>query len=47
MSTTGLHFSAFQVNEKFHKVEKVYKDSIKMTRDKTRTYSIPHDTPAA
>ena len=34
-----------QVNEKFHKLERVYRDCIKMTRNKTRIYSIPHDTP--
>ena len=32
-----------QVNEKFHKLERVYRDCIKMTRDKTRIYSILHD----
>ena len=29
-----------QVNEKFYKLERVYRDCIKMTRDKTRIYSI-------
>ena len=36
-----------QVNEKFHKLERVYRDCIKRTRDKTRIYSIPHDAPGA
>ena len=36
-----------QVNEKFHKLEMGYRDCIKKTRDKTRTYSILHDTPGA
>ena len=30
-----------QVNEKFHKLERGYRDCIKRTRDKTRIYSIP------
>ena len=34
-----------QVNEKFHKLERVYRDYIKRTRDKTRI--IPHDVPGA
>ena len=34
-----------QVNEKFHKLERVYRDCIKMTRDKTRIYSILNDAP--
>ena len=36
-----------QVNEKFYKLERVYRDCIKMTRDKTRIYSIMHDAPGA
>ena len=36
-----------QVNETFHKLERVYRDCIKKTRDKTRIYSIPHDAPGA
>ena len=36
-----------QVNEKFYKLERVYRDCIKMTRDKTRIYSILHDAPGA
>ena len=36
-----------QVNEKFHKLERGYRDCIKRTRDKTRIYSIPHDAPGA
>ena len=36
-----------RVNEKFHKLERVYRDCIKRTRDKTRIYSIPHDAPGA
>ena len=36
---------SIQVNEKFHKLERVYRDCIKMTRDKTRIYSILHDAP--
>ena len=34
-----------QVNKKFHKFERVYRDCIKMTRDKTRIHCIPHDAP--
>ena len=34
-----------QVNEKFHKLERGYRDCIKRTKDKTRTYSILHDAP--
>ena len=40
-----------QVNETFYKLERVhvhvhvYRDCIKMTRDKTRIDSIPHDAP--
>ena len=34
-----------QINEKFHKFERGYRDCIKMTTDKTRIYSIPHDAP--
>ena len=33
--------------EKFHKLERGYRDCIKRTRDKTRIYSIPHDAPGA
>ena len=33
-----------EVNEKFHKLEKGYRDCIKRTRDKT---SITHDVPGA
>ena len=36
-----------QVNEKFHKLERGYRDCIKRTRDKTRIYSILHDAPGA
>ena len=36
-----------QVNEKFYKLERRYRDCIKRTRDKTRTYSILHDAPQA
>ena len=36
-----------QVNEKFHKLERGYRNCIKRTRDKTRIYSIPHDAPGA
>ena len=36
-----------QVNEKFHKLEREYRDCIKRTRDKTRIYSIPRDAPGA
>ena len=36
-----------QVNEKFYKLERVYRDCIKMTRDQTRIYSILHDAPGA
>ena len=36
-----------QVNEKFHKLERGYRDCIKRTTDKTRTYSISHDTPGS
>ena len=41
--SSGVVFS--QVNEKFHKLERGYRDCIKRTRDKTRIYSIPHDAP--
>ena len=34
-----------QVNKKIYKLERVYRDCIKMTRDKTRIYSILHDAP--
>ena len=33
-------YGSTQVNEKFHKVERVYRDCIKKIRDKTRVYSI-------
>ena len=36
-----------EVNEEGHKLERVYRDCIKRTRDKTRIYSIPHDAPGA
>ena len=36
-----------QVNEKFPKLERGYRDCIKRTRDKIRIYSIPHDAPGA
>ena len=36
-----------QVNVKFYKLERVYRDCIKITRDKTRIYSILHDAPGA
>ena len=36
-----------QVNKKFHKLERGYRDCIKRTSDKTRIYSIPHDVPGA
>ena len=39
------HLHIKQVNKKFHKLERGYRDCIKMTRDKTRIYSIPHDAP--
>ena len=41
----GLYYT--QVNEKFYKLERGYRDCIKRTRDKTRIYSIPHDSPGA
>ena len=31
-----------QVNEKFYKLERVYRDGIKMTRDKTKIYCMMH-----
>ena len=31
-----------QVNEKFHKLERGYRDCIKRKRDKTMIYSIPN-----
>ena len=34
-----------QVNKYFYKLERVYRDCIKMTRDKMRIYSILHDAP--
>ena len=35
------------LNENFYKLERVYRECIKMTRDKTRIYSILHDAPGA
>ena len=40
-------FYILQVNETLYKLERVYRDCIKMTRDKTRIYSILHDAPGA
>ena len=34
-----------QVNKNFYKLERVYRDCIKITRDKTRIYSILRDAP--
>ena len=34
-----------QVNKQFHKFERVYRDCITRTRDKTRIHCIPHDAP--
>ena len=34
-----------QVNKKIHKFERVYRDCIKRTRDKTRIHCTPHDAP--
>ena len=45
--TTALSRYIIQVNEKVYKLERIYRDCIKMTRDKTRIYSIPHDAPGA
>ena len=42
-----VYIISIQVNEKFYKLERVYRDCIKMTRDKTRIYSILHDAPGA
>ena len=36
-----------QINEKFPKLERVYRDCIKETSDKTGMFSIPHDAPGA
>ena len=36
-----------QVNEKFYELKRGCRDYIKMTRDKTRIYSIPHDSQGA
>ena len=36
---------SIQVNKKFHKFERVYRDCIKRTRDNTRIHCIPHDAP--
>ena len=38
-------YLVIQVNKKFHKFERVYRDCIKRTRDKTRIHCIPHDAP--
>ena len=46
-SFTSIIILIIQVNEKFHKLERGYRDCIKRTRDKTRIYSIPHDAPGA
>ena len=43
----GYTLHNLQVNEKKFKLETVYRDCIKMTRDKTRIYSILHDAPGA
>ena len=42
-----IHYRDFiiQVNKKFDKFERVYRDCIKRTRDKTRIHCIPHDAP--
>ena len=40
-----VHFNYVQVNKKFQKYERVYRDCIKRTRDKTRIHCIPHDAP--
>ena len=45
--TTALSRYIIQVNEKVYKLERIYRDCIKMTRDKTRIYSMPHDAPGA
>ena len=42
-----VQYIIIQVNEKFYKLERVYRDCIKMTRDKTRIYSLLHDAPGA
>ena len=34
-----------QVKKNFGKFERVYRDCIKRTRDKTRIHCIPHDAP--
>ena len=44
---TGKKMKGKLVNEKFSKLQGVYRDCIKITRDKTRIYSIPHDAPGA
>ena len=36
-----------QVNDKFHILERGYRDCIKRTRDKRSIYSIPHDAQGA
>ena len=38
-------YNYIQVNKKFKKFERVYRDCIKRTRDKTRIHCIPHDAP--
>ena len=45
--STSQYIYNIRVNEKFYKLERVYRDCIKMTRDKTRIYSILHDAPGA
>ena len=44
---TKNHYKILQVNEKFQKLERRYRDCIKRTRNKTRIYSIPHDASGA
>ena len=38
-------YQYLQVNKKFHKFERIYRDCIKRSRDKTRIHCIPHDAP--
>ena len=51
MDTQQLHLMnangiiIIQVKKKFKKFERVYRDCIKRTRDKTRIHCIPHDAP--
>ena len=35
------------MNKEFHKLERVYRDCIKTTRDKTKICSIHHNAPGA